>query len=111
MILEIPVRSDGTPAYTETVTLEGTPYRLTFRWSVREECWYLAIALVDGTELVSGQKIVENVDLLDCCLDARLPQGYLICATIKAESIGPPGLTDLGVDYLLLYYDTDEIEP
>lgn len=94
--------------YTEVVNLEGTDYALTFNYSQRENCYYLSVALPDGTDLVNGVKVCANIALLSKYADDRLPPGELICMANTPTQDPPPGLGQIGdgQPFQLLYIPT-----
>jgi len=97
------------PFYDMTVALEGQSYVFDFRFNQRESCWYFSIALPDGTELLSGVKVVCSREFLHRAADVRLPRGLLI-AIPNGDDASPPGPSELGVDrrVTLTYFETGE---
>lgn len=93
MILTLPTFED--PFYSYAVSLEGRSYLLSFRYNQREECWYLTIAMSDGTVLLAGIKVLVGVNLLWRRADNRLPPGQLY-AFVTGNNTEHPGLTDFG---------------
>ena len=109
-ILEIPVRND-LDRYSETVSINGTEYRLRFSHNTRDDHWYLSIELTDGTELASGIPIVTDTPLLArWAWDSRLPQdGYLMAVDTTGESADPVK-DDLGDRIKLLWVPLEDID-
>lgn len=63
------------PYYTYTDTLEQTAFNFTFRFSLRERCWYMDIYTVDNIPVILATKLVPQYPILQ---DFRLPEisGY-----------------------------------
>jgi len=101
-MFEIPPALDEFPAFTQETVLDGTTYRFTFRWNVREQTWYLDIADTDDSVIVAGLHLVEGADLLRYVTDSRVPPGILFFVGVATE-------TNLGKDALLYYADEDEV--
>lgn len=88
----IPTQPDE-PNYSIATTLEGVDYELTFRYSERENCYYLDLALTDGTPLCSGRKVVCLWSLWRIFrYDKRIPQGALVAIPVAGASDAPPGI-------------------
>lgn len=99
------------PFYEQLTALDGVPYLLSFQYNTRESRWYFSVALQDGTEIVTGIKVVCSIGLLRRFADRRLPPGDIVAVSAGADG-SPPGLTELGEGkrVQLLYYSEDEIE-
>ena len=102
MIVEIPPALPNEHRFTQETALDGTTYRLTFRWSVREQEWYLDIADTDETVLAGGLKLVEGAFLLRHIVGTTRPPGELYVVGVATE-------TNLGQGAVLLYLDEDEV--
>jgi len=89
-VVEIPITQF--PYYKSSHVLDGQAYTFTFRWSVRNEAWYLDI---DNT--VIGIKIVNGINLLDqYSYNDDLPPGKL-GAYRNSGRDSKPGFTNFGV--------------
>lgn len=100
------------PNYTIVPTLDGTAYQLTFRLSEREACYYVDLALSDGTLLVTGKKLVCSTSIWKHQrYNPLVPQGHLLCAPGQGQSDDPPNLGELGVGRrcILFYYTKTEV--
>ena len=87
----IPTQPDE-PNYAIACTLDGVDYELTFRYSERENCFYLDLALTDGTALCSGRKVVCYWSIWrDFRYDKRMPQGALMAFPANGASDAPAG--------------------
>jgi hypothetical protein len=85
------------PNYSMGVVLDGTAYLLTFRLSERESCYFLDLALQDGTPLVSGKRVVCKVSLFHRQrYNVLVPQGHLGVSFPKNGNDDPPNLGELG---------------
>jgi hypothetical protein len=103
------------PYYRQTTTIEGREYQLEFRYSGREESWYLSLYKLEADEtrtpLATGVKIVPRIDLLRRFTRGdRLPPGELRAIPRGADG-SLPGLSDLGEAQRveLVYYDSTEL--
>lgn len=107
-ILSVPTSDD--PFYTQVSDLDGTDFILEFRYNQRENAWYFGVSLTDTTRLVSGVKVVCDVDLLGRFSDNRLPPGKLM-AVANEQNDTVPGMGELGVDrrVTLVYVEASEL--
>lgn len=111
MSLVIPTFPD-VANYTIGPTLDGIPYRVTFRLSEREACYYIDLSLADGTLLVAGKKLVCSVSIwANQRYNLNVPQGHVMCVPSTGQSDEPPNLGDLGFGRrcVLAYYTKAEI--
>jgi hypothetical protein len=95
--VQVPVGSGSgppNPFSTQTTTLDGVPFLLSFAYSQRECCWYLSLATVDGDPIWGAVKLVCSWPLFKACADARKPAGDLIVIS-STQDLSPPGLNDL----------------
>ena len=88
----VPTGSD--PYYTQTTTLDGVPYILSFYFSQREACFYLLLSTVDGDPIYGAVKLVCSWPLFAQCQDARKPPGQFFVISSTSD-LSPPGLNDL----------------
>jgi hypothetical protein len=101
MIVEIPPALSER-AFTQETLLDGTTYRLTFRWNVREGAWYLDLLTAEDVLIAGGLKLVGGAFLLRHITGAVRPPGELWVEGIPTE-------TNLGTEAVLLYLDEDEL--
>jgi hypothetical protein len=97
------------PFYTQTTTLEGTAYLLSFTYSQREACWYLSIADSNAVDILNGIKLICSNLLLFKCKDPRRPPGEFVVFSATGD-LDPPGLNDLVPNAgrcMLLYITSD----
>jgi hypothetical protein len=89
------IPTDNTPFYSQITALEGASFLLTFSYNQRCDCWYLSVAMPDGSgDIVNGLKILTNWPLLRQCADPRLPPGEIFCFT-NTTDLSPPRFADL----------------
>ena len=100
----------NSPFWTQTTTLEGVLYLLSFSYCQREECWYLSVADANGSDIYNGMKLTVGSMLLAKCKDPRKPAGELIVMSGSTD-LSPPGLNDLvpGAGRCALYYITSDV--
>ena len=105
--------------YRQVTSLDGRDYVLRFLYNTREDRWYLTISDQDEDPIVSGIKVVAEIDLLKRVTDERRPPGILVArdlsapdpsATVPKILSEDPGLTDLGGRVTLLYFTEAEAE-
>ncbi len=97
------------PFWTQTTTLDGTPYLLTFKYNQRETCYYLDIANADGTvDFVLGMKLVPGIPLLR---PWPTPPGEMFIITQSSADDSPPALGELdeGARCALLYMEQTDL--
>lgn len=82
------------PFWTQTTTLEGQTFQLTFAFNQRESCWYLSVADNQGVDIYNGMKLMCLQLLMRKCKDPRRPAGQLACFDNTGANT-PPGLEDL----------------
>ncbi len=95
--------------WSQTATLDGVPYLLTFRFNSREQAYYLTIAAGDGSATYAqGIKLVANYPLLMGYGDN--PPGEMMCVSF-AQSDAPPGIGELGegLRCALLYIEAADV--
>ncbi len=98
------------PPFSQTTTIDGTPYVLDFGYNWRENTWNISISLPNGTILCTGIKLVSNYPLLQKYADARVPQGELYCISQTTDD-SPPQYADLvpGGRCILVYLSKSEL--
>lgn len=100
----IPNAGESADHYEFGCPLDGTSYRLAFRWNSRTAGWYLTISTLSREVLASSIKLVEGVPLLQKRRDYRLPPGDLIVSGAE------PTRDNLGGAAQLFYLDLAELE-
>jgi hypothetical protein len=91
----IPTPDGTTPFATQTTTLDGVPYLLTFQYSQREDRWFLLLSTVDGSPIYGAVKLVLNWPLFAQCRDTRRPPGQFYVVSNTQSDDSPPGLNEL----------------
>lgn len=91
--------------FTQTVTLSEKLYGIRGRWNSQHEFWTLDLYDNNGAELLLGQKLVLNTDILARYNNPLLPPGkiFVIDAGNQAQQINKIGRNDLGINALLIY--------
>jgi hypothetical protein len=64
MTLSIPLPTSDQPFRTQSTSLEGRSYKLTFNWNSRTDRWSLDMATEDGDSIINGAVLVIGIDLL-----------------------------------------------
>lgn len=83
------------PFWTQTTTLDGAPYLLSFNYNSREQCYYLSIDSVDGlNNYVQGVKLVSNYFLLRPY--GAVPPGEMMVLSSSTVDDTPAKLGELG---------------
>jgi hypothetical protein len=62
MIVSIPLPAQ--PLMTQSTSLDGRSYKLTFDWNSRTDRWSFGIATEDGDAVLNGATLAIGVDLL-----------------------------------------------
>lgn len=107
-VIPVSPTPDALPFDQRTV-LDGRPYILRFQWNERAACWYLTIAQDDGTPLLRGLAVRNNVPLLRPYRhDTRLPGGDIVAQT-EVEPGRDAQREELGARVVLLYIDAAEL--
>lgn len=106
-VLEIPL-PQATAFYTKRVPLDGVDYLFEFKYSQRQDAFYLTVLDSVGDHIVGPFKIVANFPLFGFRRYAvGLPPGELWAIDFKAQT-SAPGMNVLGADIPLVYYDEAE---
>lgn len=92
-LLQIPTYSD--PAYSQTITIDGIDYVLSFRWNMRCALWFLDLADASGNPLVSSIACVPLYPLLVKFQYLDVPQGVLVILP-RGPDDPPPQVSDFG---------------
>lgn len=91
----IPTPDGTTPFSSQTTVLDGVPYILVFRYSQREDRWYLQLQTIDGTPIYGGVKLVPNWPLFAQCVSSTRPPGQFILISNNKSDLTPPGLNEI----------------
>lgn len=82
------------PSWSQSTTLEGQTFQLSFAFNQREACWYLSVADNSGVDIYNGMKLMCLQFLMRKCRDPRRPAGDFAVFDNTAANT-PPGLEDL----------------
>jgi len=99
----ITIPFDSTSAFTQEVTLDGTPYVFRFSWNFRGEYWTMSLYALDKSPILEGVKIVMNENLLASHPGTALPPGQM-WAVAASDSTERIGFSDLYVGKVELVY-------
>jgi hypothetical protein len=107
--VDIPLSQGAPLPYFDMQTLlDGVTYTLQFRWNVRCSAWFLDVLDEAGqTVVMAGLKLVADWPLAAYRTGARLP-GALVFVDTSGNG-QDPGLTDLGIRVLMLYFSAAEL--
>jgi len=73
-----------TAAFTEEITLDGTPYRLSLHWNHRGQFWVMDIRDREQNVLVAGIKVVVAYELIRRFAWREVPPGALVPVSTSA---------------------------
>lgn len=107
MIIVLPTRTDY-PFYSFEIELEQKTFEFEFHWNDRDQSWIFTIRDANGTDLLSGRKVVLGLPLLARYRDPRLPTGE-ITAIDTTDDDREPGLYELGDRVKLLHFEYADI--
>lgn len=99
------------PYYSLSTSLDGSDFKLEFRYSTRADRFYLNLYDTSGVLLLAGLKLVTGVLLLHYYhYLPGVPAGELVVTTNGADD-SAPGLLELGSDLRceLTYYSAAEV--
>lgn len=105
MAFEIPVETDD-PHFTQVTSLDGTEFRLEFRFNEREQRFYMDLRDGDGVDILVGVRLTVDWAPLRYLVDPRRPLGEIFITDSEGEG-RDPRLGDLG-DRVKLFYLTGE---
>lgn len=99
----IPI-AQGVPYQTQTTTLDGRRYRLSFAWNQRIERWFISVETDSGVPIVSNKVLALRSDILRQVRSNPLaPQGGLVAVDLRGTGVEPT-LTDLGDRVKIFYF-------
>lgn len=114
-MLTLPTFADSSAAYQYVVDIDGTSYRLRFRWLERAKAWYMDILEPDGTEVLTGVRMVVTWSLTYRHDEESLPTGALVLVDTSLKQADIVHQAELGDERTLercrlVYITLDEIE-
>lgn len=98
------------PYTTQTVSLEGADFRLTFRYNFQAPGWLFDVQRVDGSDLITGRRIEPNVDLKRLIHDDVLT-GVFNCVSLRGLTRAPLIDDFENGNFQLAYLTKDEFGP
>jgi len=105
----LPLRND-LPHFKFRTELDGAGYVFEFWWNDRAGAWFMSISDTDDVMILAGVRVVVDFPLAARFHDERLPPGVLV-AQDTTGARQDPGLEDLGVRTVLLYFPSSELAP
>lgn len=105
-MIQIDTLTDGTTAYDQRTELDGEEWLLTFRWNARIDRWFMSIAALDGTPVLTGAGVSLLVPLNRRAVGG--PPGVFL-AYSETEDDNPPGLLELGARVKLVYLELEDL--
>jgi hypothetical protein len=98
------------PSFTEEITLDNVPYRLSFNWNTRGEFFSLIFQSREEENL-AAIKLVLEYELISNYPDYGLPPGklYVVDTTDSTDNIGRDDFTNNRA-LQLIYVPEDEVE-
>ena len=107
--LQVPLEATTSASIVQETELDGTTYRLAFRWNERDAAWYLEVRDLEDVALASGLKLVEGAILLRHLVDERLPPGDFVVINTDAPGETPGRLAFSTGQAVLIYADEEEL--
>ena len=91
-VFEIPL----TPATNQrfSISLTGTTYGMTVKWSPPSSCWVIDIADINGEPLISGIPMITGIDLLQQYEYVGIAASLVVQTDFAPDQV--PGFDDLG---------------
>lgn len=100
-LLSLPI--DQTDAFFGfSCELDGIAYSFSFRWNQRIGAWFMTVGDGEGTDIVSGVRIVLSLDLLAHYNNVLLPPGRMYAFDTTGSNVDA-GFEDLGRRVVVLY--------
>lgn len=108
MAVSIPCRED--PHWEQITELDGTEYKLAFRWNQRQARYSLSLYTPDDTPIALGAKLVIGWPLFLNATSELMPKGAFVVVG-AGESLDNPGIGELGIGKRceLLYLSAEEV--
>jgi len=105
-IIQLPVRSD-VEAYSFVVNLDGTNYKLGFRFNYRSALWAMDISARDSAPILNGIPVQTGVGLTERFRwNPAMPPGSFIPIDTSGNN-ADAGRNDLGNSVVLLYQEAN----
>lgn len=104
----VPTPREAYPDETVSVALEGITYVIRWLYNEREGVWTFSISDVDDVPILSGVRVVQNVDLLELASDERRPPGAMMIIDATGSRVEPT-LESFGHSARPVYIPADEL--
>lgn len=110
-MIELELPSESTPELEYDSPLQGVLYKLSFKYSTRNQVWHLTLKEITGVDIVSNITLVPNYDLLERYVSTKTPKG-LLTLYADGEYESPPKVTfeNLSTNFKLIYLTPQEME-
>jgi hypothetical protein len=96
--------------YEQVKELDGTNYTMRFLWNERDNHWYMTLKDSEGTDIVTGIKVVADAPFSVNNVLTDFPPGQIWFIDMTGTSPTPdPGLRELGARVRLFYIDEDSL--
>lgn len=100
--MDVVIRWPEGPAWRQQITLDNRVYIMRGYWNTVGEFWVFSLATANDEPILSGVKVVQNVDFFDRSTDERLPRGsFLLSANLACGCV--PRRNDLNENARFLY--------
>ena len=96
--------------YSFSQELDGIDYVFTFYWNERASAWFLSVALTDGTELLSGNKITTGTNLFEWWVDQVNTFRGALLVRDSSGTDADPGRYDLSPDGRCTIYYLEQVD-
>ena len=96
--------------YSFSQELDGIDYVFTFYWNERASAWFLRVALTDGTELLSGNKITTGTNLFEWWVDQVNTFRGALLVRDSSGTDADPGRYDLSPDGRCTIYYLEQVD-
>lgn len=63
-VFVVPLPTSDQPYISQSVSLDGRTYVMSFNWNSRSDRWSLSLETEDGDKILDGAVLVMNIDLL-----------------------------------------------
>lgn len=96
----------GRPNARVRVALSGSTYTILWLWNARDRAWTFSISDADGVPLLSGVRVVLNVDLLATAAPSTRRPPYPIFVVDPTNTGVEPDLESLGGRVKVVYAES-----
>ena len=98
------------PHWDQITQLDGTDYRLSFRYNQREKRYSLSLFTPDDEPIAEGAKLVVGWPLFLYSVNPLLPPGQLIVVNSSLDTTDPDmGELGIGKRCELMYFTAEEV--